>query len=85
MGRSGAWRLAIWRWSKGFKAAPIPKLEIYRESVGKPLLHPGDPHIPGSRERGPARYALPVFAIDDVDAIAAFIRAHSRPFQAPRR
>jgi molybdopterin-guanine dinucleotide biosynthesis protein B len=70
---------------EGFKAAPIPKLEIYRESVGKPLLHPGDPHILAVASAGRLDTALPVFAIDDVDAIAAFIRAHSRPFQAPRR
>ena len=70
---------------EGFKAAPIPKLEIYRESVGKPLLHPGDPHILGVASEGRLDTTLPVFAIDDVDAIAAFIRAHSRPFQAPRR
>src|SRR6266705_4971296 len=30
---------------EGFKRASLPKLEIYRESVGKPLLHPEDPNI----------------------------------------
>jgi molybdopterin-guanine dinucleotide biosynthesis protein B len=70
---------------EGFKAAPIPKLEIYRESVGKPLLHPGDPHILAVASEGQFDTALPVFAIDDVDAIAAFIRAHSQPLQTLRR
>src|ERR1700676_177321 len=27
---------------EGFKTAAIPKLEVYRASVGKPLLHRGD-------------------------------------------
>ena len=30
---------------EGYKAYPIPKLEIWRPAVGKPLLHPGDPPI----------------------------------------
>src|SRR5271169_3681035 len=66
---------------EGFKAAPIPKLEIYRESVGKPLLHPGDPHILAIASEGPVATALPVFAMDAVDAIAAFVHANSKPFQ----
>jgi molybdopterin-guanine dinucleotide biosynthesis protein B len=70
---------------EGFKAAPIPKLEIYRASVGKPLLHPGNPHILAIASVDRLETVLPVFAIDDVDAIAVFIRAHSRPFRAPGR
>ena len=30
---------------EGFKAAPIPKLEVWRTAVGKPLLNPAHPHI----------------------------------------
>jgi molybdopterin-guanine dinucleotide biosynthesis protein B len=30
---------------EGYKAAPIPKLEIWRPAAGKPLLFPRDPHI----------------------------------------
>src|SRR5215813_9225414 len=30
---------------EGFKREPHPKLEIYRQANGKPLLHPEDPHI----------------------------------------
>jgi molybdopterin-guanine dinucleotide biosynthesis adapter protein len=30
---------------EGFKRAPIPKLEIWRANVGKPLLFPTDSHI----------------------------------------
>ncbi len=30
---------------EGYKAHPLPKLEIWRPAVGKPLLHPRDPHV----------------------------------------
>jgi len=30
---------------EGFKREPIPKIEIWRAEVGKPLLHPDDPAI----------------------------------------
>ena len=30
---------------EGFKAAAIPKLEVHRPAVGKPLLYPDDPYI----------------------------------------
>ena len=30
---------------EGFKREPIPKIEIWRAEVGKPLLHPEDPAI----------------------------------------
>jgi molybdopterin-guanine dinucleotide biosynthesis adapter protein len=66
---------------EGFKAAPIAKLEVYRQSVGKPLLHPRDPNIVAIASDGPLKTTLPVFAIDDADAIAQFVLAHS---QGPR-
>src|SRR5215813_11357576 len=30
---------------EGYKREPHPKLEVYRAVVGKPLLHPDDPHV----------------------------------------
>ena len=30
---------------EGFKKEAIPKLEVYRATLGKPLLFPEDPHI----------------------------------------
>ena len=69
---------------EGFKAAAIPKLEVWRAAVGKPLLHPGDPHIvaiatdsPEALPASPAR--LPVLALTDYDAAATFVVAHARP------
>jgi len=62
---------------EGFKFASIPKLEVFRADVGKALLHPEDPHIVGiaTDEPGalPPATRLPVFALDDYDAIATFV------------
>jgi molybdopterin-guanine dinucleotide biosynthesis protein B len=69
---------------EGFKAAPIPKLEVYRESVGKPLLHPNDPHIVGVATDGPLATTLPRFDIEDVRAIASFIERASRVLEPQR-
>ncbi len=30
---------------EGYKREPLPKLEVWRSAVGKPLLFPEDPHI----------------------------------------
>ena len=62
---------------EGFKSAPIRKLEVYRESIGKPLLHPNDPHIIALASDVPMRAAVPSFGLGDIDAIADFIRAHA--------
>jgi molybdopterin-guanine dinucleotide biosynthesis protein B len=64
---------------EGFKAAPIPKLEVYRESVGKPPLHPIDRHIVGVASDAPVATHLPVFGIGDIDAIAAFVQERAQP------
>jgi molybdopterin-guanine dinucleotide biosynthesis protein B len=61
---------------EGWKAAPMPKLEVFREAVGKPLLHPADPHIVGIATDVPERFSggrLPVFSLDAVDEIATFV------------
>lgn len=58
---------------EGFKGAAIPKLEVYRESVGKPLLHPRDPEIVAVATDGPLETALPVLSLGEPDAIATFI------------
>ena len=73
---------------EGFKTAPIPKLEIWRAAVGKALLHPGDPHILGIATDSPEALPegtsrrLPVLGLDDIDAVATFVRGHAGPWQA---
>jgi molybdopterin-guanine dinucleotide biosynthesis protein B len=65
---------------EGYKAFPIPKLEIWRESVGKPLLHPRDSHIAAIATDNPQSFAagrIPAFALDALDEIATFIDTHA--------
>jgi molybdopterin-guanine dinucleotide biosynthesis adapter protein len=58
---------------EGFKGSPIPKLEVYREVVGKPLLHPRDAAIVAVATDGPLETRLPVLPIGDPDAVATFV------------
>jgi len=66
---------------EGFKAAPIPKLEIWRPAVGKPPLHPGDPTILAIATDQPAalspevRGRLQILGLEDYDAIATLVIA----------
>jgi molybdopterin-guanine dinucleotide biosynthesis protein B len=68
---------------EGFKRAAIPKLEVYRASVGKSMLHPRDKNILAVATDGPLETSLPVFDLDDLAPIAAFIvdRAESRQLE----
>ena len=62
---------------EGFKREPHPKLEIYRQANGKPLLHPDDPHIVAVASDVPLPHApVPVISIDDIAVIADFIIGH---------
>jgi molybdopterin-guanine dinucleotide biosynthesis protein B len=59
---------------EGFKNAPIPKIEVYRPSLGKPLLASNDPHIIAIASDGAAvATALPVLDLNDTKTIAAFV------------
>jgi molybdopterin-guanine dinucleotide biosynthesis adapter protein len=68
---------------EGFKHGAHPKLEIYRAAVGKPPLHPDDPHIVAVASEAPVPSArVPVVALADVDAIADLMLAHAAPVAA---
>jgi molybdopterin-guanine dinucleotide biosynthesis adapter protein len=67
---------------EGFKRAPIPKIEIWRAALGKPILFPTDSHIigiatdddlPSAVSAGPSAQ----FALDDVARMAAFALEHA--------
>ncbi|MDQ2915917.1 MAG: molybdopterin-guanine dinucleotide biosynthesis protein B [Casimicrobiaceae bacterium] len=60
---------------EGWKRACIPKLEVWREMLGKPLLHPADSRILGVATDDPERVrsSLPTFALHDPAAIATFV------------
>ncbi len=65
---------------EGYKRAVLPKLEVWRPDVGKPLLHREDAGIVGIATDAPAHFAdgpLPVFALDATDAIATFVLARA--------
>jgi len=68
---------------EGYKASAIPKLEIWRADLGKPLLYPQDPHIlaiatdSADRIRSASGRQLAVLRLDDYDAIATFVAAHA--------
>ncbi len=61
---------------EGFKREPLPKLEIFRATVGKPLLHPEDPNIVAVASDGAVETRLPRLDLNDPPAIAAFILGH---------
>ena len=65
---------------EGFKREPHPKLEVFRAAVGKPLLHPDDPHIVAiaSDQDLPAA-RVPVVRLDDIDGIVDIVLAHAAP------
>jgi molybdopterin-guanine dinucleotide biosynthesis adapter protein len=62
---------------EGFKRHPHPKIEVYRPSLGKPLLHPEDPFVVAiaSDETMP-ELPLPCLPLSDARVIATFILAH---------
>jgi molybdopterin-guanine dinucleotide biosynthesis protein B len=60
---------------EGYKRADIPKLEVHRPGLNKPLLHPSDPNIVAIAADAPVRTSLPLLDLGDYDAIVAFIVA----------
>ena len=64
---------------EGFKAAAIPKLEVWRDGQEGPLLFPDDPNIRAIATDDPGRFSgrLTAFALDDIDAIATFVMAEA--------
>jgi molybdopterin-guanine dinucleotide biosynthesis protein B len=63
---------------EGYKRDPHPKLEVHRASVGKPLIHPDDPHvvaIASDVELPQAR--VPRVSLDDTDAIIDILLEHA--------
>jgi len=62
---------------EGFKAHRHDKLEVYRASLGKPLLCREDAAVVAVVSDGPiAGLAIPRLDINDITAIADFIVAH---------
>lgn len=72
---------------EGFKRDPLPKLEVHRPSVGKPLLVVDDRAIVAvatdACDDVRARTAVPAIDLDDIDAIALIVVTHARPVRDP--
>ena len=72
---------------EGYKRERLPKIEVHRASVGKPLLFPGDPDIVAIACDGPLPEAgmLPCLDLNAPEAIADFILRHAGIAGAPSR
>ena len=62
---------------EGFKRAAIPKIEIYRAELAKPLLFPHDPHIVAIATDAPLDTRLPRLDINDPVAVADFVMRYA--------
>jgi molybdopterin-guanine dinucleotide biosynthesis adapter protein len=69
---------------EGFKREPIPKIEIWRAEVGKPLLHPEDPAIVLMASDDPCPQArVPVLPLSDLPALATAVLSAARRIGEP--
>ena len=58
---------------EGYKRYAMPKLEVWREANGKPLLHTEDEHIVAIAADAAVDTELPRFGLTDYDGIEDFI------------
>ena len=60
---------------EGFKAAPIPKIEVHRPSIGKPLIAAEDQHVIAIATDKPEAVdsALPLLDLNQTEMIADYI------------
>ena len=62
---------------EGYKRHPHPKIEVYRPSLGKPLLHPEDADIVAiASDEEMLGLSVPWLSLSDAGAIASFILGH---------
>lgn len=71
---------------EGSKTGTHEKLEVFRRSVGEPLLCPNDPSVVAvATDEAIPEVSVPVLDLNDVSAIADFIVAHCNLVSADRR
>ncbi len=61
---------------EGFRADDIPKIEVYRPSTGRERLHPQFPGVVAVASDVRIESDLPCLDINDVPAVAAFLRSY---------
>jgi len=67
---------------EGFKRESHPKLEVFREAVGRPPLHVTDKRIVAvASDRAFPDAGVPVVNLDDIARIAEIILAHAEPLE----
>lgn len=64
---------------EGFKAAPVPKIEVFRAVHGKPPLWPENPHVVAVASASDCDCPLPRLPLNDPSAIAGFILEYKSP------
>lgn len=60
---------------EGFKAEPLPKIEVHRLANAKPALYPADPWIVGIATDAEFQTDLPRAHLDDIDTVAAMVKS----------
>jgi molybdopterin-guanine dinucleotide biosynthesis protein B len=58
---------------EGYKAEPVPKIEVHRRAGHTPLLHPEDANVVAVATDEPLDTALPQLDVNDPEAVARFI------------
>ncbi|HEY0819020.1 MAG TPA: molybdopterin-guanine dinucleotide biosynthesis protein B [Rhizobacter sp.] len=82
-----------WAIVEGFRHADLLKIEVWRAETGEPAHYPDDPFViavaTDAPQRLPVPTALPVFHLDDAQAVADFLLSRAdrheyiSPFDAP--
>jgi molybdopterin-guanine dinucleotide biosynthesis protein B len=67
---------------EGYKSEPIPKVEVHRAAIGKPLLFPSDPDIVAVAADVAVETTLPTAHLDDIAAVAALMRRFAVPLDS---
>jgi molybdopterin-guanine dinucleotide biosynthesis adapter protein len=68
---------------EGYKAAPVPKIEIHRPAVGKAPLWPDNPHVIAVASDEAIACPLPLLPLNDAGAIADFILGYVSAKETP--
>jgi molybdopterin-guanine dinucleotide biosynthesis protein B len=58
---------------EGYKRDAHPKVEVWREETGHPLIQPGDPLVRAVATDAVLRLPVPVLDLNDTGAVADFI------------
>ena len=68
---------------EGFKRCALPKLEVHRPALGKPLLAPDDPWILAvASDAASLPVDRPLLSLSDIAALADFVAGHAAPVAA---